>query len=207
MTRAENRARTRRRLLDAAALRIVEKGFAATSVEDIVAQAGYTRGAFYSNFSNKHDLFVELLRADHQDLREAVQALLCSAPPGKDLHMPLALLVERYYHDDGNYIIWAEARLLAMRDASFRQHLNVLYVERRELIARFIERCCGRLGMQFSRSYAGHALASIALLDGIHYFRMTIPEALPNEPAGKILNNVLMRMLVAEWMLDMPGHR
>ncbi|MBR8257624.1 hypothetical protein [Burkholderia ambifaria] len=61
--------------------------------------------------------------------------------------------------------------------------------------------------MQFSRSYAGHALTSIALLDGIHYFRMTIPEALPNEPAGKILNNVLMRMLVAEWMLDMPGHR
>nr|WP_279613334.1 helix-turn-helix domain containing protein [Paraburkholderia tuberum] len=47
MTRAESRERTRRRLLDAAASSIAEKGFAATSVEDIAAQAGYTHSVIH----------------------------------------------------------------------------------------------------------------------------------------------------------------
>ena len=62
LTRDQAREQTRLRLVDAATLSIARKGLAATSVEDIVAQAGYTRGAFYSNFSNKSDLFFELLR-------------------------------------------------------------------------------------------------------------------------------------------------
>ncbi|WP_260336667.1 TetR/AcrR family transcriptional regulator [Paraburkholderia sp. CI2] len=78
MTRAESRERTRRRLLDAAASSIAERGFAATSVEDISAQAGYTRGAFYSNFSSKSDLFVELLRLDHQNMQENFRS--CERP-------------------------------------------------------------------------------------------------------------------------------
>lgn len=185
-------------MLDAAALCIAKNGFAATSVENIVAQAGYTRGAFYSNFNNKLDLFVALLRADHQDFREAIQALLDSAPPGEDLQTQLTSLVERCFRDDDSYIIWAEARLHAMRDASFRQCMNVLCVEKRELIACFIEQCCERIDMRLPRSYADYALAAIALLDGIRYFNTTIPGALPSASTGKILNDVFMQMLVDE---------
>jgi len=39
---------------------IAKKGLEAASVENIAAAAGYTRGAFYSNFSSKDDLFIEL---------------------------------------------------------------------------------------------------------------------------------------------------
>ncbi|WP_241021759.1 TetR/AcrR family transcriptional regulator [Burkholderia sp. Ac-20353] len=194
-------------MLDAAALRIAEKGFAATSVEDIVARAGYTRGAFYSNFSNTVDMFVELLRADHQHFREAIQALLDATPPGEDPQTQLASLVERYYRDDDSYIIWAEARLHAMRDASFRQRMNALCVERRDLIVSFIERCGERIGVRLPHSYADRALVAIALMDGIRYFNMTIADALPNAPTRKNLNDVFMRMLVDEWMLDMLGRQ
>jgi AcrR family transcriptional regulator len=62
MTRAERQAQTRAALLDAAARVFVERGFAGASVEAIAAEAGYTRGAFYSNFATKEELFVALLQ-------------------------------------------------------------------------------------------------------------------------------------------------
>ncbi len=62
MTREDSRDQTTQRLLDAAQKLIAKKGLSAASVEDIAEAAGYTRGAFYSNFSSKGDLFIELLR-------------------------------------------------------------------------------------------------------------------------------------------------
>ena len=50
LTREESKEQTRLRLLDAAQTIFMKKGYVATSVEDIAEAAGYTRGAFYSNF-------------------------------------------------------------------------------------------------------------------------------------------------------------
>lgn len=55
--RAEHVEATRRALLDAARRRFGADGFAATSVEDIVADAGVTKGALYHHFTNKEHLF------------------------------------------------------------------------------------------------------------------------------------------------------
>jgi AcrR family transcriptional regulator len=193
MTRAESRERTRRRLLDAAASSIAEKGFAATSVEDIAAQAGYTRGAFYSNFSSKSDLFVELLRFDHQNMQENLQKLRDAAPSSENLQVQLTLLYAQCYRDDNNYIIWAEARLHAMRDAKFRQHVNALCLQKRDMIAYLIEQSCKRLNVQLPGPFSDHALAVIALIDGILYFNMTMPNDLSNASAEAILSNVFTR--------------
>jgi AcrR family transcriptional regulator len=62
LTRAESQARTRAALLQAGADVFVERGFAGSSVEAIAARAGFTRGAFYSNFASKEELFAELLQ-------------------------------------------------------------------------------------------------------------------------------------------------
>ena len=48
-------------LLDAALDLFAEQGFGATSIPDICARAGLTKGAFYSNFANKDALFLALL--------------------------------------------------------------------------------------------------------------------------------------------------
>jgi AcrR family transcriptional regulator len=61
LTRAERQQETRKALLDAAARVFVRRGFQGSSVEEISAEAGYTRGAFYSNFNSKEELFVALL--------------------------------------------------------------------------------------------------------------------------------------------------
>jgi AcrR family transcriptional regulator len=58
LTRAEAQAQTRERLLDAAEEAFAAEGFAGTSLDRIADAAGFTRGAVYSNFSDKADLFV-----------------------------------------------------------------------------------------------------------------------------------------------------
>jgi AcrR family transcriptional regulator len=71
LTREESRARTRDLLLEAAAELFADRGVNGTSVEQIVERAGFTRGAFYGNFADKHDLVRELLqRRTERELAE-----------------------------------------------------------------------------------------------------------------------------------------
>jgi AcrR family transcriptional regulator len=62
-TRAEQQAETRARLLEAAAEVFAANGFDGASIDRITEQAGYTRGAFYSNYSDKAELLLELSEA------------------------------------------------------------------------------------------------------------------------------------------------
>ena len=57
---SRRREATRQKLLDAAAQVFAEVGLDAASVEAICERAGFTRGAFYSNFETKDELFLEL---------------------------------------------------------------------------------------------------------------------------------------------------
>lgn len=62
LTRDEAQAETRRELLRAASRLFLRNGFVSTSLSDIAEEAGVTKGAVYSNFASKEDLFLTLLR-------------------------------------------------------------------------------------------------------------------------------------------------
>jgi AcrR family transcriptional regulator len=57
MSRAERQRRTRDELVDAAERLFTKQGFHATSLDAVAAEAGFTKGAVYSNFESKEDLF------------------------------------------------------------------------------------------------------------------------------------------------------
>src|SRR3954467_5734148 len=57
LSRAEQQEQTRERIVETAAKRFEERGFHATSVDQVATAAGYTKGAVYSNFASKEDLF------------------------------------------------------------------------------------------------------------------------------------------------------
>jgi AcrR family transcriptional regulator len=56
-TRAERQAQTRTDLIDGAERLFTAQGFHATSLDAVAAEAGFTKGAVYSNFASKEDLF------------------------------------------------------------------------------------------------------------------------------------------------------
>jgi AcrR family transcriptional regulator len=72
LSREESQAQTRERLLAAARVEVIRNGFAGASVRDISEAAGYSQGAFYSNFPDKEAIMLELLR---RYMREEVEQL------------------------------------------------------------------------------------------------------------------------------------
>jgi AcrR family transcriptional regulator len=80
------RTQTRERLMQAAIGVFAERGIIGSSVEEICESAGFTRGAFYSNFSDKDELVVALLRHEidiqYSAAEEAIRAMKAAARPG-----------------------------------------------------------------------------------------------------------------------------
>lgn len=63
----------RTRLFDGLASSIAERGYRATTVADIVRHARTSKRTFYSEFTDKEQCFVELLRVDHEQLLVAIR--------------------------------------------------------------------------------------------------------------------------------------
>src|SRR6476646_7446205 len=61
LTPERRRAMTRQHLLDAAAIVFTRNGFHGSTLDEVASTAGFTKGAVYSNFTSKDDLFLALL--------------------------------------------------------------------------------------------------------------------------------------------------
>ena len=61
LTRAESKENTRRLLIEAAERVFMRQGFQRATLDNIAADAGFTKGAVYWHFRSKEDLFIELL--------------------------------------------------------------------------------------------------------------------------------------------------
>jgi AcrR family transcriptional regulator len=81
-SRSATQAQTRERLLDAAERAFAAEGFGGASLDRIAEAAGFTRGAVYSNFADKADLFVAVLdrRLDRRHA-EVADAMLAARDP------------------------------------------------------------------------------------------------------------------------------
>lgn len=89
MTLTARRARTRRRLLDAALHVFAEEGFGRSTVEQVCERAGYTRGAFYSNFSSLEELFLAMWEERAGRMVAELRARLAELPDSAE---PLEVL-------------------------------------------------------------------------------------------------------------------
>lgn len=122
-TTSPRREATRQKLLDAAAQVFAEEGLDAASVEAICERAGFTRGAFYSNFESKDELFLELAgrvaRERVQSVRERVATLGHDGGLADAATDPLAIVQEvlDVSGDDRLAILlMSEIRIHALRD-------------------------------------------------------------------------------------------
>jgi AcrR family transcriptional regulator len=83
LTPDRRRKQTRDHLLEAAAKVLAERGFQGASLDEVAAKAGFTKGAVYSNFKNKEDLFLALLETLHENEMVELQSTIESSdvPP------------------------------------------------------------------------------------------------------------------------------
>jgi AcrR family transcriptional regulator len=140
--RDEQRAQTRADLLDAAARVFAAQGFHAASVDQVAEAAGYTKGAVYSNFSSKEELFLELLdRHLDQAIGLLEQLVFEVAPEARAArfaqeHERLAVLDRDWYLLEAEFLLYA-ARNEQVRDRvtarQRRTHQRITAIARRHL--------------------------------------------------------------------------
>jgi AcrR family transcriptional regulator len=117
-----SRENTRARLMEAAAEVFAEKALRRVTVDDLVGAAGFTRGAFYSNFASIDELFFEV-HAEQADLMlAAVRSAIDEIPPGEfslDSLRPVLGALRPFGRRW--YLIQNEFALLAVRDPQARE--------------------------------------------------------------------------------------
>ncbi|WP_228001135.1 TetR/AcrR family transcriptional regulator [Nocardia australiensis] len=117
------RSETRNRLLTAAYEVFAEEGFGRTTVERVCDRAGFTRGAFYSNFSSLDELFLAMWEQRSAAMLAEVRATLDDfADNGvTDIGAAVELLDDAVPIDEAWYRITAEFTAHALRTPALRQ--------------------------------------------------------------------------------------
>jgi AcrR family transcriptional regulator len=187
LTMQDSREETRERLLDAAQRLIAKKGLSTASVEDIAAAAGYTRGAFYSNFSSKDDLFLELLRRDHNETHVQLAALLDDSLPLDHIHTRTRQIYGQMYRDSESFMNWSEARMLAARNSKFRAKLNALLTEKRGEVTEFIEYFYRRVRIAAPIPANVMAMGFMSLFEGVQLSMLSSPDDMTTDNAESVL--------------------
>jgi AcrR family transcriptional regulator len=168
------------KLFEAAARVFEEQGIGGASIEAIAAAAGFTRGAFYSNFNSKDELIIAMLEEHveqsirrnldlltrHKSLADFIDALKTMDRSRQDplsrsplLHMEMILYVAR-----------AEQR---------RPELAKRLRARRKLIADIVETTLKNSGKNPALNPAWTAAIVLALEDGFRLHRLIDPETTP----------------------------
>ena len=187
--RTARRDATRERVLDAAREVFAERGVIGASVEEICERAGFTRGAFYSNFADKADLVDALVAREHGRLLATLDANIADlgdalAQAGGDPSGMLGTVVDQILAavpgDRLMSLVQTELEIHAIRepttsasfreaDARFRQRIADLFAPGMKL-----------LGRELTVDARDVADASIAIVE--RSARRALAEGRPDDP-------------------------
>jgi AcrR family transcriptional regulator len=186
---------TRDKLFEAAARVFEEQGIGGVSIEAIAAAAGFSRGAFYSNFKSKDELIIAMIEdhvarsirrnldllARHNNLADYIDALKSMDRSRQDplarsplLHMEMILFVAR-----------AEKR---------RPELAQRLRARRKLIADIVETASRNSGKNGSLNPAWTGAIVLALEDGFRLHRLIDPETTPADSFLRAISDLQRAM-------------
>jgi AcrR family transcriptional regulator len=162
------RVRTRAKLLDAAFAVFAAKGFGRVSIEEVCEAAGYSRGAFYSNFGSLDELFFALYRERAELIADQVAGAF--ALDGPDLDVPAAVdrVTDVLLLDLDWLLVKTDFLVHAARDPAVAETLLDHRARLREAIADRLARARGRAELpDVLGDVDGAAHAVIAAYDGV----------------------------------------
>ena len=147
LTRQQSHELTRVRLIEAAETLFIRKGFDDTSVDEISQMAGYSRGAFYSNFVDKDEVFVAVLDRRWPSAISALDAIFqeISKPASR------AAAIRDWYSNQWRLKDFVGLQMdftrLAVKDRSVKKRLAELRREELENTTTVVDRYFGVAGI------------------------------------------------------------
>ncbi len=181
LLRAERKERTRAELVEVAREVFLRRGFHGASLDEIAERAGYTKGAVYSNFDGKDDLFLAVLEEHFRRRADVYAELIFDQPEIEDSYRAVA----RFWRE-ANEREPEMARLITefLVHASRQETLRNAAREVRELgidaITELVDALAARHGVQFTLPTRELVRGSGALNRGLAIEQLIDPD-LPAE--------------------------
>ena len=188
LTREEKKAETRAALLDAAGRTFGRRGFYAASVEEVAEEAGYSKGAVYSNFESKEDLFMTLLEERPLGWVSAISTLLATEEQVEPLVLKSGQLMTDLVERDREWsLLFFDLWTYASRDRSLERRVAGMYEQSRSQAAQMIEAKSKELNITLPMPAEDIAAAVIALSDGFYLQKVVDAKRFPPDFLGRIL--------------------
>ena len=188
LSRAERRERTRQELISAAEGCFVSRGFHASSVDEVAERAGYTKGAVYSNFASKEDLFFAVYeRRVERVLTEVVPGLRqAGAESGFD--WLATATIERRDRDDGWLAVFFEFWAHALRHPELRERFAAIHARFLEPLTEGLQQLAKERGLALPHDLEARqvVLAWNAMEIGLGLERLTQPQAVDGALARRM---------------------
>jgi AcrR family transcriptional regulator len=175
LTPDRRRAMTREHLLRAAAVVFARNGFHGASLDEVAAAAGFTKGAVYSNFKSKEDLFVALLEDRLDQQRIAVEHALDEVADVDDQMPRMSSLLQELMWDEEWTALYLEFVLYAARNEQARALLAESARREQAIVQNMIQREYDRIGAEAPFPLSTLARISIAMFNGLGMQRLYDP--------------------------------
>jgi AcrR family transcriptional regulator len=179
LTPERRKQQTRDHLLAAAAQVFAEQGFNGATLDEVASVAGFTKGAVYSNFKNKEDLFLALFRARYEQETEALRATLDASevPSQARLSDFVALFRDQSHTGRDNFaLLYQEFWLYAARNPAVRDQFTQIDDEAVAALADLISAERQNLGIEALQDPVQAARIIEILFRGIGLLRVLQPE-------------------------------
>jgi AcrR family transcriptional regulator len=182
LTRQEQQARTRSRLMTAASKVFACKGMQDASIDEVAEEAGYTKGAFYANFRSKEELFLAMLDEQFEErIREVERAFASDeTAPEQARHAAADFARATRAHPEKDRL-FLEFANHALRSDSFRQELITRFATLRERLGEVYAHRLEAYGVEPPIPVDRMVRMVIAMADGWTLWRMLEPDAVDDE--------------------------
>jgi AcrR family transcriptional regulator len=188
LTRAEQQAETRRRVLAAADRVFTERGFHAARLEEIAAHAGYTRGAVYSNFKNKDELALAIIEERIATSKALLEELAGAQEPDVGGAQAVGHAFSSLFFEQLPWTpLFLEFVTHASRHPELAQKLRALYRDLADAISEALEAASSQAGIALPAASQRLALLMLAATNGSAVERMIDPERADGTLAGEML--------------------
>jgi AcrR family transcriptional regulator len=187
--RQERTEMTRGRLIQSAEKIFARDGFEAAKLEEIAADAGYTRGAFYANFESKEDLFLALLE---KEISARIASLEREMDKARDPEAKLKAMRAFFLSKtlDRRWSLLAlEFKLFAVRHPEVRRRLAAMHRRFVEPRVGFLEEVMSALGRELPASAYAMGVSLAALGNSLTLEHMLDPALLAESDVRPIMSN------------------
>ncbi|MCH2071217.1 TetR/AcrR family transcriptional regulator [Acinetobacter pittii] len=168
LSRNEKQVQTRQHLIEAGFALISEYGYNAVSIRNLSKQAGYTQGAFYSNFNNKEAFLLELMELQFAKENLQLQEIFTSTPSNTEqLINSLRRWLTAFFTNDEWLKISIELQLFAARDLTFAEEYQKVWKTHQQEITKIMKQFFSLMQMAEPDDYDSIVIELVSLSYGL----------------------------------------